>query len=338
MENGLQLYVCRDDESRRLDRILRIAMPDVPLSAIFRALRKGQILVNGKAAKPDYRCREGDRINCCNIDYAGAQVSSGATILRQPSDGYEISLASLLLEETKDLLFINKPMGMLVHGGEDSLEPLVRAYLEPVLAKSLSFSPGPLHRLDRNTSGIIAFSKTLAGAREFSAALRAHRVAKTYLAILEGRLAAPAQWSDQLSRDEGSRKSSQAEAEMQRGGAAQSGRTSQAAESSVIPIASSEEHTLALFRLGTGRTHQIRAQSAIHGHPLQGDVKYGAKRSALPFYLHAIRMELRFCSLEGCPRTVQATLPDYILKNITLLFNLQEKEVYSILDTCIDNS
>lgn len=348
------LEVRKNDEGRRLDRVVRIALPDMPLSAIFRALRKGGILVNGEPGSPDYRCRAGDRIVCRGIDVDSRKIAGTRGKTRadaNPGTGAVSDLRALVLDETPDLLFVNKPMGMLVHGGDDSLDSLVKSYLEPKLEPSLAFAPGPLHRLDRNTSGVIVFSKSYAGAREFSAAMRAHKVAKTYLAVLEGSLETSEQWNDILSRDETNKTSGRADASGQRGRAAptqpkplalpnrqvQSGRSFQMAESTVIPIRCGSGKTLALFRLQTGRTHQIRAQSSLRGHPLTGDIKYGAMRTSFPYYLHALKMELHFDTLQGCPRAVLAPLPDYFLKIVMRLFHLSEEEVYSSLDAAVDD-
>lgn len=342
----MALEVRKDDEGRRLDRVVRIALPDMPLSAIFRALRKGKILVNGEPVSPDYRCRAGDHIICRGVDTCfGARIDTDTAVGRD--------LRALVLDETPDLLFVNKPMGMLVHGGEDSLDRLVKSYLGPKLEPSLAFSPGPLHRLDRNTSGVIVFSKSYAGAREFSAALRAHNVAKTYLAILEGRLDAPDQWEDFLARDETNKKSGRADAGRGRVWAspahsaappvppqrtAQSGRSFQTAESTVIPVLCGSAQTLALFRLQTGRTHQIRAQSSLRGHPLTGDVKYGAMRASFPYCLHALKIELRFDTLSGCPCAVLAPLPEYFTKIVAQLFHLGKEEVYSSVNAVVGDS
>ena len=97
------------------------------------------------------------------------------------------------------MLAVNKPRGWLVHG-PGSMEDAVRLHLEGRPA-SLSFRPGPVHRLDRNTSGLILFAASLPGASTLSALLREGRVDKLYLAVLDGRLERPAVWADELERD-----------------------------------------------------------------------------------------------------------------------------------------
>jgi 23S rRNA pseudouridine955/2504/2580 synthase len=193
-----------------------------------------------------------------------------------------------------------------VHGGEDSLEALVRRRLAPTLAPSLSFRPGPLHRLDRGTSGIIVFSKTLAGAQAFSALLRRRLLVKRYLALLSGRLGRAETWDDPLARDRKSRVTHRAPADGQ-------GRE---ALSRVTPLETRGDVTLALIEIRTGRTHQIRAQAALHGHPLSGDRKYGGPPPAAGtegFSLHAWELEfpasLVFSPDPGLPRKITAPPP-----------------------------
>ena len=230
-----------------------------------------------------------------------------------------------ILIESIDLIYVNKPLGILVHDGEDSLEARVRGYLAPSLLPSLSFTPGPLHRLDRNSSGVVTFSKTLRGARLFSEAMRAGLLSKVYIAILMGELYEREMWTDFLQRDEGLRKTFVSGA---------SNISNKDALTSVFPIATRDGKTLAALRLDTGRTHQIRAQAASRAHPLMGDVKYGALQAALPYYLHAWFLETLSDPLPGLASLVIAPLPDYFRSILGKLFSLEEKGVYSQLKQC----
>ncbi|MFW5777511.1 MAG: pseudouridine synthase, partial [Spirochaetota bacterium] len=122
----------------------------------------------------------------------------------------------------------------------------------------------------------------LAGAHRAGAALSAGRLEKRYLALVEGRLR-PARWEDRLERDESSLTTGPAAAGS---GATHGTDTGRVAVSVVEPVVADRDATLAVIRIETGRTHQIRAQAALHGHPLAGDRKYGGHgRSA--YLLHA---------------------------------------------------
>jgi 23S rRNA pseudouridine955/2504/2580 synthase len=220
------------------------------------------------------------------------------------------------------LLVLNKPAGLAVHGPEeDALESLVRAYLAPTLPPSLSFKPGPLHRLDKHTSGIILFSKTLEGARGFSALLRERRIRKTYLALLEGILHRDETWEDLLVRTSG-------KSLVLPGGSFPSGplrgvEAPKNALTRVCPLAHSAGAgalTLARLELDTGRTHQIRVQAAAHSHPLAGDRLYGGAAQRGGFLLHAHTLELPGQSFPALVRRLEAPLPEYFRKRIKELF------------------
>jgi 23S rRNA pseudouridine955/2504/2580 synthase len=192
-----------------------------------------------------------------------------------------------IIWEGAGLLVLNKDAGIRVHG-PDSLDEQVRAFLREKLPASLSFRPGPLHRLDKPTSGILVFSASLEGARIFSALLRARLLGKRYLALVEGKLTVPAIWEETLVRDMRRKKTeaSVSAPEPERGyGPAKPARTR------VFPLAARGGYSLILLEIDTGRTHQIRSQAAFHGHPLAGDRKYGGGFLSGGFLLHAFSLE-----------------------------------------------
>jgi 23S rRNA pseudouridine955/2504/2580 synthase len=231
-----------------------------------------------------------------------------------------------IIFESPDLLALNKPAGLAVHG-PGSLDTRVRAYLAPRLPPSLSFNPGPLHRLDKPTSGIVVFSVSLAGARFFSALLREHSLVKRYLALVEGSVRSSGVWEDELVRDRDLRKTLLPES-------AETGRESpegKPARTRFKPLGRDGGFTLLELEPETGRTHQIRAQAAFHGHPLAGDRKYGSRTKppvpnrdgngeGLSFLLHAWRLEVpshpaeKNTAQEGrplLPPLLEAPVPDY---------------------------
>ena len=246
-----------NDLGKRIDRILRVCFPSAPLRALFAALRKGEIRVNGKKAREDYRVAEGDEISVKKIAPFFPCETRSLTLSAAERSGKKTAvhagnpLKKYIVYENEHFLALNKPWGMLSHG-PGSLAEEVAAYLQPVLPPSLAFSPGPLHRLDRNTTGLIFFSKSLEGARAFSVALRAGSIRKTYYALVEGRLATRQTWTDILARDAKSRVSRAVPEEGE-------GKT---ARSEIRPLARGRSHTLCEVVIQTGRTHQIRAQAA----------------------------------------------------------------------------
>jgi 23S rRNA pseudouridine955/2504/2580 synthase len=315
MIRPVTLAAAADDDGRRLDRILRKALPDMPLSAIHSLLRKGRVLVDGIPQRGDWRVRAGSAIRIPLAD-AALPVERRGT----PAGAAQSDVRDRVLWESGDFLVLNKPAGMAVHGPESggSLEALARSFLAPKLPPSLSFRPGPLHRLDRPASGIIVFSKTLEGARSFSALLRERRVRKIYLALLEGILDREETWEDVLTRKPG-------ESFVRRGGDPQGGGVPREARTRVSPLgiaapAGAAGFTLARLEIDTGRTHQIRVQAAARGHPLAGDRKYGGAPQPGGFLLHARFLELPGGALPGLPPRLEAPLPDYFQKRLGELF------------------
>jgi len=202
----LTLTAATDDDGRRLDRILRKALPELPLSAIHRLLRKGTILVNGESAVPARRIRAGETIRVMDPAYDNSPNKQSPNSSRKGAKTQSAQGKIEILFEGAGILVLNKPAGLEVHGS-GSLEEQVRSYLAPKLPPSLSFRPGPLHRLDKPSSGIIAFSTNLQGARIFSSLLRERKIKKFYLTLVEGVIEKAETWRDELIREKGQNKS-----------------------------------------------------------------------------------------------------------------------------------
>lgn len=304
------------DEGRRLDRILRRLLGDVSLGRIYTLIRKGEIRVSGKRRAASYRIERGDILELPE-EIAPARAAGRGdvrTTAGAPSSGGRIppELADRVVYENEHILAVDKPAGMPVHG-EDGLLAALRPYLEGGARKSISFRPGPIHRLDRNTSGLMLFPCSLRGSQRASELLRAGRLEKGYLAVLSGRLSAIEVWEDIVERDRSrnvtrvthTAPGGKAGAEPV-GGAGRppgTGDAARHARSVAAPLfrgasgaGGDAAVTLALIRIETGRTHQIRAQAEAHGYPLLGDTKYGghqrgtgggAAGPADAYFLHA---------------------------------------------------
>jgi len=278
-----------DDNDRRIDRVIRRFLPHLPLSGIYSAMRKKRILLNGEKTKPPVRVHSGDEIAIADTLLSGGENSGG-------EERREIPTPEILFE-SNTVIAVNKPRNLSVHG-KRSLEESVRAYLLPNLKHSLSFKPGPLHRLDRGTTGLIFYSKNLEGARRFSEILRGRTSEKYYLALMDGRVQEERRLNSPV---QGKR-----------------------ALSFLRPLLCSETHTLALFRLVTGRKHQIRIQAEEAGHPLTGDTAHGGTRHASGYLLHAYALLLhRYDDILGF-RDCYAPLPEASLQRLEKTFGSTE--------------
>ena len=306
---AIELKTGPDDAGRRLDRILRKSLPDYSLSLIHRLLRQGKVLVNGKRADPD------DRIGSSAIIQVKQAVNHDIEKVNDKGRAVPPTLPlPEILWRGSGIIVFNKPSGLASHG-KASLDTLVNDWLTGKLPASLSFKPGPQHRLDRPTSGIIVFSESLQGARLFSRLLRERKVKKTYLAIVEGSISGNEEWQDELSRDTTLKKTFAGDKTDQ----------TRHASTTVKALASNGSYSLIEAHIATGRTHQIRAQAASHWHPLAGDVKYGSRR--IPgggFFLHAWKMELKE-GFEGFPQPLIAPLPEAFRSRIGILFKQDEE-------------
>jgi 23S rRNA pseudouridine955/2504/2580 synthase len=302
-----------DDAGRRLDRLLRKALPSLPLSAIHRLLRKRRVLLDGKPAEASARVSEGAIITV-SPDTSPPETALAAKP-RQSSGTWHPAHVALTLEsilwQGNGLLILNKPAGLPTHG-KDSLETWTRAFLADKLLPSLSFKSGPLHRLDTPTSGVIVFSTSLEGARYFSALIRERRVRKRYLALLDGRLDKPARWEDALFRDKAAKKTLVVET-----GVCPDAKLLRA-ETAVYPLALNADCSLVMVEISTGKTHQIRAQAAFHGYPLLGDQKYGGSARVGGLLLHAYSLE--FPTPDGEPLVIKAPPPRAFYQYVSARF------------------
>jgi 23S rRNA pseudouridine955/2504/2580 synthase len=307
-----------DDDGRRLERVLKALLPDESLSVVFKAIRKGLIKVNGKKIHTGTRVSQGATITIANFLIPDKSRTEKKQFERsfQPAVTYETLFKNDFIQ------IINKPYDISVQG-KNSLTPLIIAEWDKIKkTDSLSFRPGPLHRLDRKTSGIVAFSQNLEGARWFSKALTEHMFKKTYITLLEGKLYEKAQWKDEILIEKQSLKHNFYTVAIN----ANSNRYAHGgkeAETEIAPLAYGRYHgkivTFAECIIKTGRKHQIRAQAAQHGFPLLGDTAYGGEKIDEPqdIYLHAYELAIPVDNPLELPALIRAP----ILTNFRKMLN-----------------
>ena len=286
--NHVQLVEIDSDQAgQRIDNFLRTFLKGAPKTLIYRLLRKGEIRVNKKRTKPDYKLQANDQIRIAPIRLPEkgepAPVSQGLLALLERS----------VIFESDALLIINKPSGIAVHGGSGVTLGLIEAVrkLRPQ-ARFLEL----VHRIDRDTSGCIMIAKKRSMLRFLHEALRQRTVYKSYQALVVGR------WESQVKR---------VDAPLLRDEHRSGERTVRvdpAGKASMTDFAVirrfGDTATLIEARPKTGRTHQIRVHTQYCKHPIVGDVKYASDEMNTKF------RQLGFKRLMLHAAGLRLTLPD----------------------------
>lgn len=342
-----EFIVRENDNNRRIDKILRRILQDSSLAALYKALRKGIIKVNQKKVSQDYLVTTGDIISVArflieqntNLKKNSSEqqsLSPVKPIRYRHSCTQEFTHPDTSLLSIEDLFknshvrIINKPYNSAVQGGnsrETSLDSIItQDYFREYGKQSLSFRPGPLHRLDKKTTGVLVFSQSLEGARWFSEAVQQHTLKKEYMALVEGQVK-EALWDESISREISEQRGIKKQKSYKTSTIDVQGKK---AKTYVKPLAyghiGKKKITLAHFVIETGRTHQIRLHCSYHGHPLLGDTAYGGTclKSVVKansdlshkqllfsqdFYLHAWKLSFPSPNPIDIPTTIEAPLP-----------------------------
>lgn len=260
--SGVQLLeIVAERDGQRIDNFLITELKDLPRSRIYRLLRKGEIRVNKKRTKPTYRIRAGDIVRLPPLQRAAERerpTELNPQLARR--------LRQAVLWESDQLLALNKPSGMAVHGGSGvSLGVIEALRLLYPTQKSLEL----VHRLDRETSGCLLISKQRATLRHLHAELQAGRVDKTYLTLVQG------QWPRHLRQVDAPLRKNELVSGERMVSVDESGR---AARTLFRVRQRFADCTLLEVKPVTGRTHQIRVHARHMGHPIVGDTKYGSRK------------------------------------------------------------
>ena len=280
----------KDDIGRRLDKVIKIFLPTIPLSNLYQSLRKNLIKVNGKKQKPDYKIEQADVLSIADVLLEQYSAKNNADFESQTKS--TIKIKEIIVFENEHILILNKPSGINVQKAkknEVSLAELVTQYYENTRSKqSISFRPGPLHRIDKQTSGLICFSMSLEGAKWFTGQMKDHNIKKIYSATVEGIVNQSQTWTDYILKEDETGDSFHT-VQVISGANANVPADAKQCITSINPVETFNKDGLDFtkcdFQIETGRQHQIRAQSAFHGHPLAGDTAYGAHTSSFKFDL-----------------------------------------------------
>ena len=253
------------EEGQTLEKYVLKLLPFAPLSFIYKVFRKKDIKVNGHHQDKKYRITANDEVA---IYISDAQIEE---FQKEKSIEPSLKVKDWIIYEDDNVLFVNKPRGLLVQKSapnDESLDQLVIAYLMATGQynpnKEKAFVPGPAHRLDRNTSGVVAFGKNHEALEQLFELFKNHDlINKHYLALVVGQVEKEKDTIEApLLKDE--------EKNIVR--VAKNGKT---AKTVYKLIKKYDNYSLLDVTLLTGRTHQIRVHMAYINHPIVGDNKYG---------------------------------------------------------------
>jgi 23S rRNA pseudouridine1911/1915/1917 synthase len=286
---------CDELQPQRLDKYLVSSLKEFSRARLQGLIKNGMVLVNGSPQrKPSQTIEQGDIVQ--------VTIPPLAAVDLQPED-----IPLDILFENSDLLVVNKPAGMVVHpaAGHDrgTLVHAVLAHAPDLQGISGEMRPGVVHRLDKNTSGLILMAKNDAAHHWLQEQFRQRKVKKTYLALVDGKPPTPTGKIEAgIGRDASHRKQMSI---------TPPGKGREAA-SEYLTLESFSKHTLLEVHPVTGRTHQIRLHLAFIGCPVAGDTIYGHKHPSVPIkrhFLHAARLSICLPG-ESQPREFVAPLPE----------------------------
>ena len=289
------MIFCADLPGERLDAFVARVCPELSRSAAQRLIEEGCIKRNGKPGKKNDKLNEGDEITVTvpeprEVDIVAKEI---------PLD---------IVYEDEDLLVINKPKGLVVHpaaGHQDDtlVNGLLYALGDDLSGINGELRPGIVHRIDKDTSGLLAVAKNDLAHAVLASQLKDHTMARTYEAIVCGSFREDSGTVDApIGRHPSDRKKMTV-----------TERNSKHAVTHWEVIARYRGYTHIRCRLETGRTHQIRVHMAHIGHPILGDLVYGRKKPELgqsSQVLHAGALCFRH-PRDGRPVMVFAPLPEY---------------------------
>jgi len=309
--SGVRLVeVSENDEGIRLDRWFKRQYPGLGHGHLEKMLRKRQVKVDGARAKTSTRLEAGQEIRIPPLDPILSESLAPQTVNVSAADVED--LQARVIYRDKDVLAINKPPGLAVQGGSRT-----RRHLDgmlDVLQFEAEERPRLVHRLDKDTSGVLLLGRNARATAELTEAFREKETGKTYWALVYGK---PGKQSGQISLNLAKRESQtpgrrgeRVEVDMDSGKPA-------VTNFEVVDVAEFNGTTMSWVRLEplTGRTHQLRVHMSATGTPIVGDGKYADGRTVpegLPkkLYLHA--RKIRLPGSKGKSGDIVAPLPEHM--------------------------
>ena len=307
--------VADDDDGIRLDRWFKRHLPEVSFNAVSRWARTGQLRIDGKRATPGDRLETGQSLRLPPAEPALAEGPGGRAqrIVEPLTDDETKFVQEMVIGRGRDWIMLNKPPGLATQGGTKTVQHLDR--LLDGLADEAGNRPKLVHRLDKDTSGVLMVARSARAAGHFAKAFAGRTARKVYWALVvgvpsleEGQIDAP------LAKQPGTG-GEKMHVDKDNGLPART-------RYRMIDRAGNRAAWVELQPL-TGRTHQLRAHMAAIGHPIVGDAKYGGAEAFLTggisrkMHLHARRLKVE--AMDGKPIDMTAELPDHFRESLATL-------------------
>jgi 23S rRNA pseudouridine955/2504/2580 synthase len=306
MANPLNtIKVKNDDEGIRLDRWFKRHYKHVPFGLVAKMIRKGVIKLNSKKSEISKTVHAGDEIKFPNFDIAAAPTQ------RKSNPELERIIIDSIIYKDKNIIVLNKPSGLAVQGGSKI------AYSVDDLSECLRFEsderPKLVHRIDKDTSGILVMARKASVASKLSEIFRLRNMKKFYIAVLQGvpkphkgKIDFPIMKEEQDGYEKVRRHNDKGQRSL--------------TFYQVLDF-TANKFSLVQFELVTGRTHQLRIHSSLIECPILGDDKYGSRDMDMPnvsdkLHLHSYKMEFEF---EGKILKFKAEIPRHFRETLNTL-------------------
>ena len=296
--------VSSEEKGKRLDSYIASICNDITRTSAERMIKNGEILVNDKTQKAAYKINEGDII----------------TIQKSEPKEIEIKAQDIPIEiiyEDNDIIVVNKPKGMVVHPANGNPDGTLVNAIMAKCKNSLSgiggeIRPGIVHRIDKDTSGLLIIAKNDTAHVNMSEQIKNHEVKKTYIALVRGVIKENEATIDMpIGRSTSDRKKMAVN------------RNGKNAVTHIKIIKRYEKYTLVEVNIETGRTHQIRVHLSHIGYPIIGDYTYSNGKNEFGVEgqcLHAKSLEFKH-PITGKEMKLEAPLPQYFQEILNTLNN-----------------
>lgn len=263
-----KIQITENDANQRIDKYIKKLLVNAPTNFIYKMFRKKDIKVNGKKVNEKYILKNNDVVEMFLYEDKFKEFTA-------TKDIYNVKKTFKVLYEDNHVLIVYKPAGLLVHEDKNesvnTLTNQVLSYLanknELDLSRENTFMPGPVHRLDRNTSGIVIFGKTLAALQVLNEMIKQrHCIEKSYLTICKGKVNKKRNLKGYIVKLD-----DQAQVKL----VSKDYPGALTMETIVKPVKYNNDYSKVEVTLITGRMHQIRVHLSNIDHPIIGDRKYG---------------------------------------------------------------